>query len=118
MIEANTNNVSGPGAFIGQTTIKMNKNPSLPQLETATSEISLESAQYSQRESMLKSYYKKLVARANSLDVNQENISDKSFMVETTNLSKTRIMSDASAAILAQASKSRQVFISLLESDI
>ncbi len=118
MIEFNTNNVSGPGAFTGQTIIRVNNDSGLKQLDKSRSEISLESGQFSLRESMLQSHYKKLVARANSQDINQGNISDKNFVFETTNLSKTRIMSDASAAILAQASKSRQVFISLLESDI
>jgi flagellin len=118
MIEFNTNNAYGHGASTGQTSIRINNDSGLKQFDKSRSEVSLESDQFSPGESMLQNHYKKLVARANSQVVNQENISDKDFVFETTNLSKTRIMSDASAAILAQASKSRQVFISLLESDI
>ena len=118
MVEANTKNVSCPGAFTGQMTMRMNEDTSLKKHDKAFEEITSDSAEYSQRESMLQSHYKKLVARANSQIFNQENISDKIYVLETTNLSKTRIMSDASAAILAQASRSKQVFISLLESDI
>jgi flagellin len=117
MIKVNTNNLSGNVAFTSQTTIRINKDSSMKQLDQSRTKISTESSQFILRESMLQNYYKKLVARANSQFVGQENISDKSFVVETTNLSKTRIMSDASAAILAQASKPKYIFISLLESD-
>jgi len=44
-------------------------------------------------------------------------IEDSNFAVETKNLSKANMMSQASTAILAQANQTKDIFLSLLERD-
>jgi flagellin len=90
---------------------------SIDQLDTAINGISDERARYASYLARFQFHYDNLLNRAMHHDISQSRIEDANYALETKNLSKTKILSEASTAILAQANQTKDVFLSLLERD-
>jgi len=90
---------------------------SMTQLDAAIDGISFERGRYAAYMTRLQIHYDNLVNRSINQELSQSRIEDANYALETKNLSKTKIMSEASTAILAQANQTKDVFLSLLERD-
>jgi flagellin len=87
----------------------------LTQLDVAITAVSAERAMYG-------SYIGRLQAAANNLtnvaqnqDQSRSRIEDTDYAVETSELSRTQIIAQASTAMLAQANQSKQTVLALLQ---
>lgn len=114
----------GNGAAEGDATnsridIKTSNNAmfSIGQLDTAIDGITAERGRYAAYITRFQLHYDSLLNRAMHHDLSRSRIEDANYALETKNLSKTKIMSEASTAILAQANQAKDVFLSLLERD-
>jgi len=114
----------GNGAAEGNVTnsridIKTESNAkfTMDQLDTAIDGVSSERAKYASWISRFQLHYENLVSRSMNQKVTLSKIEDSNFAVETKNLSKANMMSQASTAILAQANQTKDIFLSLLERD-
>jgi len=114
----------GNGAAEGNVTnsridIKTESNAkfTMDQLDTAIDGVSSERAKYASWISRFQLHYENLLSRSMNQKVTLSKIEDSNFAVETKNLSKANMMSQASTAILAQANQTKDIFLSLLERD-
>jgi len=114
----------GNGAAEGNVTnsridIKTESNAkfTMDQLDTAIDGVSSERAKYASWISRFQLHYENLLSRSMNQKVTLSKIEDSNFSVETNNLSKANMMSQASTAILAQANQTKDIFLSLLERD-
>ena len=87
----------------------------LAKLDTAISGMTRELAQYGSYVNRLEITIDNLSSTANSLDSSRSKIEDADYARESTELSRTQIISQAATAILAQANTSQQTVLALLQ---
>lgn len=86
----------------------------LSTLDTAIGTVATKRAKLGASESRLSSVVNNLTSNITNLTDARSRIEDADFGVETTNLAKSQILSQASTAMLAQANQSQQNVLSLL----
>ena len=87
----------------------------LSTLDTAISTVATKRANLGASESRLSSVVNNLTSNITNLTDARSRIEDADFSLETTNLAKSQILSQASTAMLAQANQSQQNVLSLLK---
>ena len=87
----------------------------LAKLDTAITGMTRELAQYGSYLSRLEITVDNLSSNANSLDASRSKIEDTDYAKESTELSRTQIISQAATSILAQANTSQQTVLALLQ---
>jgi flagellin len=86
----------------------------LSTLDTAIQTVATKRANFGASESQLSSVINNLTSNITNLSDARSRIQDADFGMETTNLAKAQILSQASTAMLAQANQSQQNVLSLL----
>ena len=87
----------------------------LTQLDVAITAVSAERAMYGSYISRLQAAANNLTNVAQNQDQSRSRIEDTDYAVETSELSRTQIIAQASTAMLAQANQSKQTVLALLQ---
>ncbi|HEU4969075.1 flagellin [Sphingomonas sp.] len=91
-----------------------NANTALDNVDTMLDAVNTTRASLGAGQSRLQSVVNNLTSNINNLSDARSRIEDADFSVETTNLAKSQILSQAATAMLAQANQSQQNVLSLL----
>jgi flagellin len=91
-----------------------NANTALDNVDTTLDAVNTTRASLGAGQSRLQSVVNNLTSNVNNLSDARSRIEDADFSVETTNLAKSQILSQAATAMLAQANQSQQNVLSLL----
>lgn len=91
-----------------------NASTALTNVDTALANVNTTRASLGAGQSRLQSVVNNLTSNVNNLSDARSRIEDADFSVETTNLAKSQILSQAATAMLAQANQSQQSVLSLL----
>ena len=94
---------------------RINANYALVQLDTAITAASSERAQYGAYINRMQHTGDNLVNVARHQSQSRSRIADADYAVESTELSRTTIIAQASTAMLAQANQSKSIVLALLE---
>jgi flagellin len=92
-----------------------NANYALAQLDTAISAVSAERAKYGSYMSRLEHAGDNMTNVARHVEQSRSRIADADYAVETSELSRTTIIAQASTAMLAQANAAKQTVLTLLQ---
>jgi len=92
-----------------------NANYALAQLDTAISAVSAERAKYGSYISRLEHAGDNMTNVARHVEQSRSRIADADYAVETSELSRTTIIAQASTAMLAQANAAKQTVLTLLQ---
>jgi len=105
------------GAQAGRINIKFMNNATyaLTQLDIAITAVSAERAMYGSYIGRLQAASDNLTNVAQNQDQSRSRIEDTDYAVETSELSRTQIIAQASTAMLAQANQSKQTVLALLQ---
>jgi flagellin len=105
------------GAQAGRLNIKFMNNATyaLTQLDIAITAVSAERAMYGSYIGRLQAASDNLTNVAQNQDQSRSRIEDTDYAVETSELSRTQIIAQASTAMLAQANQSKQTVLALLQ---
>ena len=90
-------------------------NAAITMLDTAITGASSELAQYGAFTNRLEFAINNLTGISRSADESRSRIQDADYAIETSNLSRQQIISQAATAILAQANQSQQTVLALLQ---
>jgi flagellin len=112
-----TDGVAGAPDVPGRINIKIAANATyaLTQLDIAISAVSAERAMYGSYIGRLQAASDNLINVAQNQDQSRSRIEDTDYAVETSELSRTQIIAQASTAMLAQANQSKQTVLALLQ---
>jgi len=110
---------AGPGVTINTQRIDIlsrgNANYALAQLDTAITAVSGERAKYGSYMSRLEHAGDNMTNVARHVEQSRSRIADADYAVETSELSRTTIIAQASTAMLAQANAAKQTVLTLLQ---
>ncbi len=112
-----TDGTDGAPDVPGRINIKFiaNATYSLTQLDKAITAVSAERAMYGSYIGRLQAASDNLTNVAQNQDQSRSRIEDTDYAVETSELSRTQIIAQASTAMLAQANQSKQTVLALLQ---